>query len=177
MNHTLKEANHKNVCIFLYFDKVRESIYLPTCIPGNKELLHRPAIIQLPNNQQKNFALTHILEFDCSDFVSFAKWSSVRNPLSDWNNGHVASRRQQTNTVERFTSQHQGSSILTVTIPLDNLDEIRSIWGRSWENANDLQATHKARSYKNLLPIWYFLMKAGDLSSMERGFYPELYPY
>ena len=76
----------------------------------------------------------------------------------------------------KFTSQRQGSSILTVTIPLDNLDEIRSIWGCTWENASDLQATHKARSYKNSLPIRHFLMKAGDLSSMEEVF-PESYLY
>ena len=76
----------------------------------------------------------------------------------------------------KFTSQRQDSSILTVTIPLDNSDEIRSIWGCTWENASDLQATHKARSYKNSLSILHFLMKDGDLSSME-GVFPESYPY
>ena len=50
--------------VFLYFDKVRESVFLRTCIPGNKDLTHRPAIIQLKNNQQKNLVLTRILEFE-----------------------------------------------------------------------------------------------------------------
>ena len=50
--------------VFLYFDKVRESVFLRTCIPGNKDLTHRPAIIQLQNNQQKNLVLTRILEFE-----------------------------------------------------------------------------------------------------------------
>lgn len=50
--------------VFLYFDKVRESVFLRTGIPGNKDLTHRPAIIQLQNNQQKNLVLTSILEFE-----------------------------------------------------------------------------------------------------------------